>query len=336
VGGRIAVIGAGMWGTTFASMVARRAPTVLWARRKDLADDIAMVHVNTTYLAEFLLPESLAATWSLEEALGGAEVVVMAVPSHGFRDVLTAAREHVPAGVPILSLTKGLEQGTLRRMTQVVAEVLPGHPTGVLTGPNLAREVMAGYPAASVIAMEDGAVARWLQGVVSTGSFRVYTNSDVVGCELAGALKNVMAIASGMADGMGLGDNARAALITRGLAELARLGCSLGGEPLTFSGLAGMGDLVATCMSRHSRNRHVGEQLGKGRTIEEITSEMKMVAEGVKTSPAVCGLAAAHGVEMPIADQVVAVLQRGKKAVDVIRALMEREAKPELHGLAMT
>lgn len=332
--GNAAVIGAGSWGTAVASIVATKVPTVLWARREELAKEIAAEHRNSAYLPDFALPGNLASTSSLEEALGGAEVVVMAVPSHGFREILAAAAPWLRSGVPVISLTKGLEQGTLRRMTEIVAEVVPGRPVGVLTGPNLAKEIMAGQPAASVVATTDEPVSVELQRLFSTEAFRVYTNPDVVGCEIAGALKNVMAIASGMVDGMGFGDNTRAALVTRGLAELTRLGVALGGDPLTFSGLAGMGDLVATCISRQSRNRYVGEELGKGRTIDEIVAEMRMVAEGVKTSRVVLELAARVGVEMPIAEQVVAVLYEGRKAADVIPALMRREAKPELHGIA--
>jgi glycerol-3-phosphate dehydrogenase (NAD(P)+) len=329
----VAVVGAGSWGTAVASIAARNVPAVLWARRPELAAQIRDEHVNGDYLPQVTLPESLHATSDLEEALRDAEVVVMGVPSHGFRDILGDAAAHIGDGVPVISLTKGVEQDTLKRMTEVVADVLPGHPAGVLTGPNLAKEIMAGFPAASVVALADGQVCTDLQRLFATPTFRVYTNQDVVGCEVAGALKNVMAIAAGMADGLGFGDNTRAALITRGLAELSRLGIALGGDPLTFSGLAGMGDLVATCISRQSRNRHVGEELGKGRTIAEITAEMNMVAEGVKTSRAVCQLAAQHGVEMPIAEQVVAVLYDNRTAGDVIAALMQREAKAELHGI---
>ena len=333
MGTRVAVIGAGSWGTAVAAIAATRTSTVLWARRPELADDIATRHCNSAYLPDVELPPTLAGTSSLAEAVADADVVVMGVPSHGFRDILVAAGPFLGDGVPVLSLAKGVEQQTLKRMTEVIAEVAPGRPTGVLTGPNLAKEIVAGQPAASVVATTDDDLSGELQQLLSTDVFRVYTNPDVVGCEVAGALKNVMAIASGMADGMGFGDNTRAALITRGLAELTRLGVALGGQPLTFSGLAGMGDLVATCISRQSRNRYVGEELGKGRTIEEITAEMKMVAEGVKTSRAVVDLAARVGVEMPIAEQVVAVLYEGRKAADIIPALMRREAKPELHGL---
>lgn len=330
---KVAVIGAGSWGTAVAAIACRNVPTVLWARREELAKEIRESHRNSDYLPDFSLPESLTSTSSLEEAVEGAEVVVMGVPSHGFRDILGRLAPYVAPGVPVISLAKGVEQGTLKRMTEVIREVAPGHPAGVLTGPNLAKEILAGYPAASVVAFDDDGMCTTLQTVFSTDAFRVYRNEDVVGCEVAGALKNVMAIASGIADGLGFGDNTRAALITRGLAELSRLGIALGGNPLTFAGLAGMGDLVATCISRQSRNRHVGEELGKGKTIEQISAEMNMVAEGVKTSRAVVELAGQHGIEMPIAEQVVAVLYEGKKAADIIPALMRRSAKSELYGM---
>jgi glycerol-3-phosphate dehydrogenase (NAD(P)+) len=333
MGPRTAVIGAGSWGTAVAALAAHNAPTVLWARRPDLAETIDTTHVNRDYLPDYQLPEGLRATASLEEALTGAEVVVMGVPSHGFREILDEGRAFLSEGAPIVSLTKGVEQDTLKRMTEVIDEVVPGHPRGVLTGPNLAKEVMAGWPAASVVALDHGEKAAELQRLFTTDAFRVYTNPDVVGCEVGGALKNVVAIAAGIADGMGFGDNTRAALLTRGLAELTRLGVALGGEPLTFAGLAGMGDLVATCISRQSRNRHVGEELGKGLSIEEIVANMNMVAEGVKSSKAVVDLAARVGVEMPIATQVVDVLYHGKQASEIVPALMQREMKPELHGI---
>jgi glycerol-3-phosphate dehydrogenase (NAD(P)+) len=329
VGTRIAVLGAGSWGTTIASLTSRNVATVLWARRPELARAINSAHRNPEYLPTGALPLSLVATADLQQAVTGASVVVMAVPSHGFRTILEQAEPFIAAGAPIVSLTKGMEQGSLKRMTQVVAEVAPGRPAGVLTGPNLAGEIMAGQPAASVVALEDEALADELQYLFSTDELRVYTNPDVVGCEVAGALKNVIAIASGMGDGLGFGDNTRAALITRGLAELTRVGTALGGDPFTFAGLAGMGDLVVTCISARSRNRHVGEQVGRGRDIADVVAEMKMVAEGVKTSRAALDLAATVGVEMPIAEQVVAVLYEGKKAADAIPTLMLRQSKPE-------
>jgi glycerol-3-phosphate dehydrogenase (NAD(P)+) len=331
---RVAVIGAGSWGTAVAALAASNAPTVLWARRPELADQIARSHENGDYLAGLALPDSLESSSDVNAATDGADVVVMAVPSHGFRQVLTELRPSLGAGVPIVSLSKGMEQDTQLRMTEVIAEVAPDHPAGVLTGPNLAKEVLQGSPAAAVVAFEDESVAEALQAVFSTNTFRVYRNDDVVGCEVAGALKNVMAIACGMADGLGFGDNTKAALMTRGLAELTRLGVALGGSPLTFAGLAGMGDLVATCSSRQSRNRHVGEELGKGRKLDEIISEMKMVAEGVKTARSVVLIANRAGVEMPIAEQVVAVLDGEVSATDVIVRLMSRSAKAESHGLS--
>jgi len=332
----VAVLGAGSWGTTMAALATGHASTVLWARRPELARAIDAEHRNPDYLRDGPLPPALVATADLEEALAEATVVVMAVPSHGFRAILEQAAPWIPVGTPVVSLTKGLEQGSLKRMTEVIADVAPGRPAGVLTGPNLAGEILAGQPAASVVALEDEALAAEIQALLSTATFRLYTNPDVVGCELAGAVKNVTAIAAGMGDGMGFGDNTKAALMTRGLAEISRLGTALGGHPLTFSGLAGMGDLVATCISRHSRNRHVGEQLGRGRSMADVLAGTRMVAEGVKTSRVVLGLAATVGVEMPIAEQVVAVLHEGKRAVDVIPALMLREAKPEYTGSVPT
>lgn len=331
---RVAVVGAGSWGTTVATLTCRNAPTVLWARRPELAEEIDREHRNGTYLADFPLPPDLRATADLEEAVRDADVVVMAVPSHGFRSTMEEVAPHVRVWVPVISLTKGLEQGTRLRMSEVVREVLPGHPVGVLTGPNLAREIMAGHAAASVIGMGDEVMAAELQRLFATDVFRVYTNPDVLGCEIGGALKNVMAIASGMADGLGTGDNTRAAVITRGLAELSRLGVAMGGNPLTFAGLAGMGDLVATCISPQSRNRTVGEQLGRGRTIDEVVADMRMVAEGVKTCLVALELGQEHGVDMPIAEQVVAVCHGGCTAEDAYRGLLRREQKRELHGMA--
>ena len=332
---RIAVIGAGSWGTTVGAIAAVNADAVLWARDPAVAAQINTEHHNWHYLADITLPESLHATSDLIAACTGADVIVMGVPSHGFRAVLETAASVIGNDVPVLSLSKGVEQGTLLRMTEVVADVLTGHRTGrigVLTGPNLAREVALGQPTASVVAIEDAAVATQLQGLFMTSTFRVYTNPDVVGCEIAGALKNVIALAAGIAHGLGYGDNTKAALITRGLAELARLGSALGGDPMTFSGLAGMGDLVATCTSEKSRNRTVGVALGQGRKLADIVAEMKMVAEGVKTTQAVLELAQRYEVELPIAEQVGAVLYDGRTPAEIVPALMLREAKPELRG----
>jgi glycerol-3-phosphate dehydrogenase (NAD(P)+) len=329
---KVAVIGAGSWGTTVASVAAASAPTVLWARRPALAQSINTLHENPDYLPGVVLPETLRATASLDEAVTGAALVVMAVPSHGFRAVLTELSGSIPSDAPVLSLAKGLEQGTHLRMTEVIAEVVPGHLAGVLTGPNLAREIAAGQPAATVVAMTDESMARQVQEVLRTPSFRVYTNPDVVGCEMAGATKNVLAIAAGILQGLGLGDSSLAALITRGLAELGRLGVAMGGERITIAGLAGVGDLVATCTSSLSRNRMVGEQLGRGRTLDEIMADMRMVAEGVKTARPLLELATARGVEMPIGEQVAAVLEGATSPSKAILTLMSRSAKPEFDG----
>lgn len=329
---RIAVIGAGSWGTAVACLAAQRHGTVLWARRPEVAESINEKRRNEQYLPGAEIPYNLSVTSDLAAAADGAEAIIMGVPSHGYRAVLAAAAASVPTGAAILSLTKGIEQDTLKRMTEVTREELPDHDPdiiGVLSGPNLAREVIAGQPAATVIAMADTARAEALQEVFMSPSFRVYTNNDVIGCEIAGALKNVMAIAAGMARGLGFGDNTMATLVTRALAELTRLGVAMGGEPLTFAGLAGMGDLIATCVSSQSRNNRVGTELGKGRTLDEIISEMNMVAEGVKTTRAVLDLARDHGIEMPIAQQVGRVLYEGVRPRDAVLALMTRQAKPE-------
>ncbi len=323
---RVGVIGAGSWGTTVAALVSRNAPTMLWARRPEIADEINEKRTNEVYLPGSRMPKSLRATASIEDAVSNADVIIMGVPSHGFRAVLTQVAKHIRPWVPVISLAKGLEETSLLRMTEIVSELLPGHPAGVLTGPNLSREIMAGYAAAAVVAMDDEVIVTELQDLLKTGLFRVYTNRDVIGCEIGGALKNVIAIASGMGDGMGVGDNTRSAVITRGLAELTRLGVAMGGQPQTFAGLAGMGDLVATCTSRQSRNRYVGEQLGRGRTLSEIVEDMHMVAEGVQTCKVVMQLAERYGVEMPIAREVYAVVHGNSTPSRAYRGLIRRIA----------
>jgi glycerol-3-phosphate dehydrogenase (NAD(P)+) len=308
---------------------------MLWARRAALAASIEANHENPDYLPHIRLPDSLRATADLAAVCCDADVVVFAVPSHGLRAVLAEAQPHIERGAAIVSLAKGIEQGTLRRMTEVIAEELPDHDAsriGVLTGPNLAREVAAGQPTASVVAVPDAAVADELQQVFFAPTLRVYTNPDVVGCEMAGALKNVLAIGAGIADGLGYGDNTKAALITRGLAELARLGVALGGEPMTFAGLAGMGDLVATCSSALSRNRRFGEYLGQGLNVAQAKERTTQTAEGVTSCAPVLELARKYGVEMPITE-VVAALITGKLSVgEAAAVLMSRSAKPEWYG----
>jgi glycerol-3-phosphate dehydrogenase (NAD(P)+) len=326
---KAALLGGGSWGTTVASLIARNAPVTLWARDDATVTEINTEHSNSKYLPGARLNSRLVATGSIEEAVASCDVLVMGIPSQHFRHVLEQAREHLRPWVPVISLTKGLELSTRMRMTEVVNEVLPGHPVGVLTGPNLAREIIAGQAAASVIAMEDEIIVSELQQLFLSGLFRVYTNTDLIGCELGGVLKNIIAVAVGMGDGQGAGDNTRSALVTRGLSEITRLGVAMGGRPETFAGLAGMGDLIATCTSPQSRNRHVGFELGKGRSLDEIIEEMLMVAEGVKSAPAVMALGEQYGIEMPITGDVLSVLQGEKTPGQIFRGLLKSSVGAE-------
>ncbi|MEA2347039.1 MAG: glycerol-3-phosphate dehydrogenase [Thermoleophilaceae bacterium] len=329
----VAVIGAGSWGTTVASLVAHNGRATLWARDPGLAAEIDKQHTNSRYLGDAQLAPGLAATGSIEEAVTGAGAIVMAVPSHGYREVLERVAPHCAPGTPVISLTKGLEQGSRLRMTEVTNEVLPDSPAGVLTGPNLAREVLAGQAAAAVLAMPEESVAEELQPLFSSDLFRVYRSEDVVGAEVAGAIKNVFAVAAGMASGLSTGDNTRATVICRAIAEMTRLGVSMGGESLTFAGLAGMGDLIATCISPLSRNRRVGEELAAGKTVDEITAGMNMVAEGIKTTPVFRELADEFGVEMPIVNEVDSVLKGESGAADAYRGLLARKPATEFKGV---
>lgn len=325
----IAVVGAGSWGTTVASTVAHNQPTVLWARRAELAHQITTRHENPDYLQGMTLATSLSSSANLRDVVGDASVVMMAVPSNGFRGVLIEVAKYVSAGVPIVSLVKGLERETLKRMSEVILDELPSHPVAVLTGPNLAHEILSGQPAATVVACVDDALARQIQVLVTRPTLRVYTNPDVLGCEIGGVVKNVIAIAAGIIEGMGFGDNSKATLITRGLAEMSRLGVALGANPHTFTGLAGLGDVVATCASAQSRNTAVGVRLGKGESISEILASMTMVAEGVKSSLSVLQLAQHYNVVMPITEQVAAVCEGTISAKDGLIRLMARVSKSE-------
>jgi glycerol-3-phosphate dehydrogenase (NAD(P)+) len=317
----VTVLGGGSWGTTVAALTTARNPTLLWARDPAVAAEITGQHTNERYLPGFTVPKRLRGTSDLEEAARHADVLIVGVPSRGFRSVLEEVRGHVRPWIPVVSLTKGIERGTLLRMTQIISEVLPGHPAAALTGPNLAREILSGQAAASVIATEDLGVAAALQSVLRHKLFRVYMNHDVIGCEVGGALKNVIAIAAGIAEGLGVGDNTRAAVMTRGLAELTRLGVAMGAEVQTMAGLAGMGDLMATCISPFSRNRSVGEQLGRGKTLEEILAGMHMVAEGVGTAEVTLELADRYQVELPICREIHRVVTGQEKATEAYRGL---------------
>ncbi len=319
---QVTVLGSGSWGTTVASLVAGRNDALLWARRPDVAEEIRTEHRNSTYLADFELPASLDATDDLERAAQHAHVLVVAVPSSAFRSTLELAKPYVHPWIPVVSLTKGFEQDSMLRMTEVIEDVLPGHPAAALSGPNIAKEIMSGLAAGSVIATKDLQVGAALQAVFQRGLFRVYTNHDVVGCEIGGALKNVVAIATGMGEGLSAGDNTRSAVISRGLAELTRLGEAMGGEAATFAGLAGLGDLLTTCMSQHSRNRYVGEQLGRGRTLEDILDEMHMVAEGVKTARSTAAFAERYGLDLPIFRSVEGVVDGKSTAAEAYAGLL--------------
>ncbi|MGI8559036.1 MAG: NAD(P)H-dependent glycerol-3-phosphate dehydrogenase [Solirubrobacteraceae bacterium] len=330
----VTVLGGGSWGTTVASLAARNTPTMMWSRRQDVAEEITAQHTNSRYLGDRELHAELTATADLEQALKRADVLVVGVPSHGIRDVLGEAAAYVRPWVPVLSLAKGLEPGSGLRPTQVIGEVLTGHPVGLLAGPNLAREILDGFAAAAVIAMRDESVACSLQPLFHSPRFRVYRNEDLVGSELGGVLKNIIAIAMGMADGLGVGDNTRAMVLARGLAEMTRLGEAMGGDPRTFAGLTGLGDLMATCSSRLSRNRRIGEELARGKTLEEATAELGQVAEGVKSARTVMELAAEHDVEMPIAAEVDAVVNEGRHPREAYRGLMRVTAEHELNEVA--
>ena len=327
----MAVVGAGSWGTTVANAVAKNQSTMLWARRNELADQIATRHENSDYLPGITLVESLKCSSQLRDVVANASIVMMAVPSNGFRDVATQVAKYIDAQVPIVSLVKGLERDSLKRMSEVVRELMPQNVVAVLTGPNLAHEIMAGQPGATVVACSDEQIAKQIQKTVSSSTLRVYTNDDVVGCEIAGVIKNVIAIAAGIVEGMGFGDNSKATLITRGVAEMSRLGVALGANPNTFMGLAGLGDVVATCASAKSRNTAVGVRLGRGESIATITQSMSMVAEGVRSSLSVLQLAQRCNIEMPITEQVAAVCEGKTNAQDALVQLMARASKSEFY-----
>ncbi|MEO1027971.1 MAG: NAD(P)H-dependent glycerol-3-phosphate dehydrogenase [Pseudomonadota bacterium] len=322
---RAAVLGGGSWGTTVASIVAQNTPTQLWARNADVVNSINDHNENNVYLPGLKLNPTLTATNDLAQAVSNADLIIMGVPSKAMRATLKDVMEHIRAWVPIISLAKGFELGTRLRMTEIIKEVAPGHPPGVLTGPNLAREIVQGYAAASVLAMEDEVIVDRLRPIFESSLFRVYSNTDMVGCELGGALKNVIAIASGMGDGSGAGENTRSAVITRGLAEITRLGVAMGGRPETFAGLAGLGDLMATCTSTLSRNHTVGVALGKGRTVQEIIDEMNQVAEGVNSSKIVYEFSQEYNIRMPIVEEVYKVCHQGSTARRAFRGLLRME-----------
>lgn len=333
----IAIIGSGNWGTTLACMLAQAGRTVTFlVRSDDEANLLRSAGENTRYLPGVPFPPSLAITADLSATLKQCGIVLLAVPSHTMRQNAARIYPHLADDTVILSCAKGLEQGTLRRMSEILSNELQEAPgrIGTLSGPNIAHEIASGKPAVSVVATYDDTAAMAAQALLTTSSFRVYASDDVIGVELAGALKNIIALGAGISDGMQTGDNAKAAFMTRGLAEIARLGTALGAQPLTFAGLAGLGDLVATCASPYSRNRRLGQALAEGRSLAEAQAELGQIAEGVPTVMAARTLANRHNIDMPITDQLYAVLFEGKRPQDALVDLMQREVKHELYGLS--
>ncbi|MEV7226531.1 NAD(P)H-dependent glycerol-3-phosphate dehydrogenase [Polymorphospora sp. NPDC051019] len=331
-GGHVAVLGAGSWGTAFAKVLADAGNEVtIWSRREQVAATIRATGTNPDYLPGLRLPANVTATADAGKAISGAWLVVLAVPSQTLRGNLAEWASFVGSDATLVSLMKGIELGTTKRMSQVIVETagVAADRVVVVSGPNLAPEIAAGQPAATVVACTDTDRATLVQNAVTTSYFRPYTNGDVIGTELGGAVKNVIALAYGIATAMRLGDNTKATLITRGLAETARLGVALGADPLTFAGLAGLGDLVGTCTSPLSRNRTFGEHLGRGESLEQAQAATRQTAEGVKSCLAIRDLARAHGVEMPITEQVERVCHEGVDPRVALTALMSRTTKPE-------
>ncbi|MFC4030661.1 NAD(P)H-dependent glycerol-3-phosphate dehydrogenase [Streptomyces polygonati] len=329
---RCAVYGTGSWGTAFAMVLADAGCQVsLWGRRPELVDTINRTRTNPEYFPGLELPAAVTATADPAEAAADAEFVILAVPSQSLRANLADWAPLLRQDAVLVSLMKGVELGTAKRMSEVIEDVTKAGPDriAVLSGPNLAPEIAARQPAASVVACRDESVARRIQAACHTAYFRPYTNTDVVGCELGGAVKNVIALAVGIAGGMGLGDNTKASLITRGLAETTRLGLAMGADPYTFAGLAGMGDLVATCSSPLSRNNTFGHNLGRGMSLAETIAVTSRTAEGVKSCESVADLARRHGVDMPITETVVDIVHNGKPPLVAVKELMSRSAKPE-------
>jgi glycerol-3-phosphate dehydrogenase (NAD(P)+) len=331
---RCTVLGAGSWGTALASLLAGKGYTVTsWDKEHSVLEDIKRNHRNERYLPGAVLPANLHATRDIQKALEGAELVVLAVPSHAVRQVTIEAKRHVHAGMPLVCVAKGIELETLMTMSEVMEDVLPVplHPyVAILSGPSFAKEVARGLPTAVTVAARWERIAKQVQDAFHTKTFRPYTSGDVVGCEIGGCVKNVVAIAAGTSDGLGFGANALAALITRGLAEITRLAVRKGANPLTLSGLSGLGDLVLTCSSDLSRNRTVGRGLAAGKTADEIQQELGQVAEGVRNAKSARELAKRLGVEMPITETVYRVLYEGVSPRDAVTALMMRETKPEI------
>lgn len=336
---RLAVVGAGSWGTTLAVLLANKGHAVnLYVRDPDLAKEMAEQRSNPKYLPNVTIPENVQIFNCMPHAVLGAEMVALVVPSHGFREIASRLAAVLPDNAAVVSMTKGIETDTLMRMSEILRSVVPEKACAriaVMSGPNLAREVSLGVPTGTVVAAEDKAVAELIQDIFMTPMFRVYTHHDVVGVELGGALKNIIALSVGISDGLGFGDNTRATLITRGLAEIARLGQVMGAELMTFAGLSGLGDLVCTCTSERSRNHQAGIRIGRGEPLEKIVAGTNMVIEGVRSTKAAYLLAQKYDLEMPITEETYQVLYEGKHPREAVKCLMGRERKVELEEVQM-
>lgn len=334
---KVAVVGAGSWGTAVANLLANKGYEVsLWARDKAVADKINAEHYNPRYLKDVQVSENIVATDKLTDSISGASLVVMAIPSHSFRHMAKQIEPVIGSSAIAVSLVKGIEENTCKRMSEILSEELSGkigNRIGVLSGPNHAEEVIKNIPSATVVTSFSKSVAEELQETFMTPRFRVYSNPDIVGVELGAAVKNVIAIAAGISDGLGYGDNTKSSLLTRGLAEMIRLGAAMGADVRTFAGLTGIGDLVVTCMSKHSRNRAAGEMFGRGMTLEQVVTEMTMVAEGIRTARAVKALAANYNICMPITESVNEILYESRNPVEFVSILMSRGAVEEVSGM---
>lgn len=324
------ILGSGSWGTALATLLAKRGLAVsLWGRSDEIAESINSAHKNPRYLSDIDLPSGIEATTQLSEIVGR-DLIIFVVPSKATRDTANAlASLNIPQGTPLLCCSKGIERDTGLRMTEVLGEIFPNNPIAALSGPNHAEEIARDMPGAAVIGSSDEAVARDLQGIFTLPWFRTYTSDDLIGIEIGATIKNVFAIAAGISEGLGLGDNARAALVTRSLAEMIRFGSAFGGRPETFQGLSGVGDLIVTCYSEHSRNHRVGKLLGQGMTLEEIQNSLNMVAEGILNTDSVYRAARKANVSTPITDQVHAILYDKKPAAAALSELLSRDPRPE-------
>ncbi|MDO6354391.1 NAD(P)H-dependent glycerol-3-phosphate dehydrogenase [Caloramator sp. CAR-1] len=328
---KIAVLGGGSWGTAIAVLLSKKSNDVyIWDRNASILEEIKYKRQNSKYLPDVIIPKNVDVRFNLEETIKSSDIIVVAVPSHAVRELCLKIKEFVNENQIFVSLTKGIEDKTFKRMSEILGEFFPNNKIAVLSGPSHAEEVSKDIPTAIVAASKDEDTALKVQDIFMTPNFRVYTNTDVVGVEIGGAVKNIIALAAGISDGLGFGDNTKAALMTRGIAEIARLGTALGANPMTFAGLSGIGDLIVTCTSMHSRNRRAGILIGKGKKVEEALSEIKMVVEGVNTTKSTYELSKKIGIEMPITEKLYNVLFNGKDAKEAVTELMQRDKKDEI------